>query len=460
MAKIQWQYIFMVVFLFNVSAGHAQRYNKEKLQKQNKELQQQIRKLNKSLNENRSSTKKSILYVKNLESKIKIQQDLIQNTTKQRKVLEDEIYLSQLEINKLKRELGELKKEYKEVLVNAYKNKSLQNKVLFVLASKNFTEAFRRVKYLEKYSGFQGEKADEIKRKQENIRAKISQRESAINEKSNILASQEVLKEKLSQEREEQNQIVADYKKNQNEIVAEIRAHEAESRKLDAQIQKIIEEEIRIAREKEEAERRAREEAARKAREEAARKERERLAKIAEEAKAKGEDPKKAVEVAKAEAPKLKETKPEESYEAMSSNAALSANFTANQGKLPSPVSNGRVIGRFGKQPHPILSGITVNNPGVKIATSRGGEARAVFSGTVTSIQHVSGGTYAVLVQHGNYFTVYNNLSKIYVSKGQTVSTKQPIGQIYTDSDNNTVLDFQVWQNTTKVNPSNWVAGM
>lgn len=452
------KYFLLLFFSFSCSIGLNAQYNKEKLRKESRALQQEIARLNKSLNQSKSESKKSLLYIKQLDDKIKAQNELLKTTAKETQALKDEIYLSHLQTNKLKREMSELKKEYRHVLVNAYKNKSLQNKILFVLSSKSFTEAFRRIKYLEKYSGYQGEKADEIKQKQKAIELTIRKIEKAKNEKEVLLAQRNVLKENLESQKQEQNKVLQEFRANETQIATQIEAKKQENKKLEGQIEAIIQEEIRIAREKAEAERKRREEAARKERERLAKLEAERKAKEAKEAAANKTEIKEETKVAIAEPAKKEET--EKSYSSTTESESLSNSFSANQGRLPWPVANGEIVGRFGRQPHPILKNIFENNAGVKIATSRGAQARAVFEGTVQEVILVQGGNKAVMISHGTYFTVYNNLSQVNVSKGQKVSTKQNLGTIYTDNDNNTILDFQIWKGTAKQNPASWVIGM
>lgn len=463
--------LFLILSFGFLSAQ--QPYNKDELRKQSKALTNQIAKLNKSLNENRSGSNKSILYIKNLEQKIDAQNELVNVSVRERKVLEDEIYLSQLKINKLQREMGELKKEYKDVLVNSYKNKGMQNKVLFILSSKSFTEAFRRIKYLEKYSGFQGEKADEIKEKQQAIERTIASRETAMREKENVLAKQEILRENLERERKEQNTILAEYRQKEGEIRNEIAAKQSESKKLESEIQRIIEEEIRIAREKAEAERRERERLAKIEAERLAKLEAERKAKEAAERKAIEERNRKAREDALAAGkpaptpepvpeptPEKPASAPEKTFADRSAESAVGANFAASQGSLPWPVAKGQVVGSFGRVPHAVLPGIYENHAGVLIATSSGSSAKSVYAGKVQAIMTIAGGNKAVMISHGTYYTVYNNLSTVFVTKGQEISARQDLGKIYTDSDNNTILDFQVWKGTTKQNPASWVSGM
>lgn len=454
----------LIIFLCVGILLAQQPYDKEDLRRQSRALNEQIATLNKSLNENRSVSNQSLLYIKQLDDKIKAQSELVSVTIKERKVLEDEIYLSQLEINKLRRELEELKKEYKDVLINAYKNKGMQNKMLFILSSKSFTEAYRRVKYLEKYAGFQGEKSDEIAEKTKAIEATIASREQAILDKENILAKQRVLRETLEKEKSEHNSILAEYRKNEGAIRSEIAARQAESKELENEIQRIIEEEIRIAREKEEAERRAREEAARLERERLARIEADRLArekKEREEAIAAG---KPAPEPEPVPEPVVVET-PEPIYAERTAAEALGSSFEASKGKLPWPVTKGDIVGRFGRVPHIALPLVVENHAGVLIATSNGSKARAVYDGEVRAVMSLKGGNNAVVISHGTYLTVYNNLINIQVSKGNKISRGQDLGSIYTDTDNNTILDFQVWHFsssgvTSKQDPAKWVAGM
>lgn len=465
--------IFLVLLcsLMGVVAW-AQPSQKERLRQQSQELRNQIAALNKVLNENRSGSQKSLLYIKSLEEKIKAQNQLVNNANREKRFLDDEIYLAQLEINHLNREMAELKKEYKDVLVNAYKNKSLQNKVVFVLGSKNFTEAYRRLKYLEKYSNFQGEKAEEIKAKQAEIEQTIAVREDAKKEKEMLLAREQVLRDNLEIERKEQNQILSDFRRNESAIVADLREKQRQTDRVQSQIQTIIQEEMRLAREREAAERRQREEAARLERERLARVEAERREREAREARERevaaarpgAATPAPAPSPAPAPAPRPAEPAPSAPppapRPAVSESAAVSSSFAANQGSLPWPTASGQVVGRFGRNPHPYLPQITENNPGVKIATSRGATARSVFGGTVQSVMAHSSGLYAVLIIHGDYFTVYNNLESVSVTRGQSVGARENLGRIYTDSDNNTILDFQIYKGSTKLNPASWVSGM
>ncbi len=506
---------------------------KEKLQKQNNKLKNEIATLNKELQRNKAESQTSLLYIKNLETKIKTQSKLVSGLNREKRYLEDEIYLKQLEINKLGRELVELRKEYKDILVKAYKNKSVENKLLFVLSSKNMKEAFHRVKYLQRYSDYQLGKADEIMEKTEAIEREKQARENSKKEKESVIAQQSVVSDQLENEKKEKQNAVDEYRKNAGLITKQIADKKDEQRLINAEIDKIIEEEIRLARERAEKDKKAWDEAAKvnsiasfttylnewpegdyakSARQniqqleadnrgwqlargthsknayqrylqdfpqgqfastarleiskfEEAEREAERLEKLArEKAEREAAETSKPVErvaTVEVEKPEPVEnpvpdpvTKPK--FTERAGATELSAVFENNKGKLSWPVSRGQIVGQFGISKHPILN-IEVNNDGVDIATNKGENARAVFDGEVVSIVAIPGGNKTVLLRHGNYYTVYNNLSYVSVKKGEKINRGQAVGRIYTDSNGDTILNFQVRKGTSKQNPELWL---
>jgi len=222
-------------------------YNKENLQKQNAQLKKEILQLNQALKKNKENSKLNVEYVQNLSKKIETQTKLVRNLSKEKRFIEDEIYLTQLEINKLSRELEVLKEDYKKVLIKAYKNRSADNKLLFVLSSKSLGEAYRRVKYLEKYSDFQLAQADEIIGKTTDIKAKKDAREKAKQEKEKVLTQQQLFSQTLEKERLEKEKVVEEFKKNEGLIASQIQEKQSKQRQIDGQIKAIIEEEIRLA---------------------------------------------------------------------------------------------------------------------------------------------------------------------------------------------------------------------
>ncbi len=529
--QLFFTFLFILIFAGIASSQITEqelKEQKEKLQKQNSSLKKEISELNKDLQRNQSESKTSLLYVQNLTNKITAQSKLVGGLTKEKKFIEDEIYLTQLEINKLSRELVELRAEYKEILVKAYKNKSVENKLLFVLSSENLTQAFRRIKYLEKYSDYQLGKADEIMAKTKDIEREKAAREKSKKDKEAVLAQQSVVVDELENEKVAKQQVIEEFKKNAGEISNQIAAKQREQRQIDVEIKNVIEEEIRLAKIRAEKDKKswdaaaktntiaafqtylnewpngdysnsarkniqqleadnkgwqtargnhtksayqtylknfpqgqfastarieigkfeAAEEEARLAREKAER-EAEAANKPVEEVVVKAVEKPKPVENPKPEAPKTV-------YAEKSNSAELSSEFSSNRGKLPWPVSRGQIVGKFGPGKHPIL-GLDVNNDGVDIATNKGTNARAVFDGEVSQVISIPGGNRTILLRHGNYYTVYNNLSFVSVKKGDKVKRGQDLGRIYTDELGNTILNFQVRNGSDKQNPEFWL---
>ena len=448
--------------------------SKEELQQQNAELKRQIAAINSNLAKAKNEAKLSIFYLNNINRKIALREKVYRNTQKEKRFLEDEIYLRQLEINKYNRELKVLRKDYAQVLVNAYKNKGVQNKVTFILSSKNLGEALRRVQYLKKYGEYQDKKAAEITDKANQIKKTIALREKSKKDKEVLLVRQGSELETINQERKEKEILLEDFKKNEAKLVAELKQKQAESKRLEGEIRKIIAEEIRIAKAKEEAERKAREEKLRLARIEAekekARIEANNEAKRIAAEKARIEAAEKAkIAASKAEAARAnseavaKKTESEKKVvdeKVMSTfgpGSATGNSFVANRGKMSFPVSKGQVTHLFGKRPDPRYKNVIVENNGIKIAVDAGTKARSVFAGVVVNVLS-SGGAKTVMVKHGDYFTIYGNLVSTNVSKNQNISAGATIGEVGLDFDGTHTLDFQIWERTTPVDPLGWIS--
>ena len=502
--------LFIVILCANLLFSQR---TKEDLQKQSTELKKQIALINAELAKAKDETKLSIAYLNNINKKISLREKVYNNTQKEKRFIEDDIYLRQLEINKLNRELKVLKEEYAKVLVNAYKSKGVQNKVTFILSSKNFGEAMRRVQYLKKYGEYQDKKSAEISDKAIQIKKTIALREKSKKEKENLLVKQNNELITISQERKEKEILLEDFKKNEARLVAELNKKQAENRRLEAEIRKIIAEEIKIAKAKEETERKARlererlarieaekekkriEEANRRAREEAEkarRKAEEEERRLAEIARKREEEEKKAIEAnneakriaaekAKKEAEEKAKIAAKKAEEARATSSAVATrietekkavdekvtaialpssvagnNFAANRGRMSFPVSGGQVTQRFGRQPHPVYRGVIIESNGIKIAVKAGTNARSIFPGVVVNVM-ANGGAKTVMVKHGDFFTIYSNLVSTSVSKNQNISAGTTVGEVGIDIDGTYSLDFQIWDKTTPVDPLSWI---
>lgn len=515
--------ISLILSVLIFGFGSAQR-NKEQLQKENAELKKQIAQINSDLAKTRNESKLSVAYLTNVNQKLALREKVYNNTQKEKRFIEDEIYLRQLEINRQNRELKVLRDNYAKVLVNAYKNKGVQNKVTFILSSKNLGEALRRVQYLKRYADYQEQKAAEITNAATELKKSVESKRRSAAEKENLLVNQKKDLTTIEVERKQKEQLVLDFKKNETKLTAELRQKQTKSKALESQIRAIIAEEIRIAKAEEEARKKAeaekirlaklaaerekaRIEAENKAKAEALEKERklaEAEAKKAAElaAKREEEDRKRTADAAKAEASARDEAKKVAAKKALEeaneksriateklkaareaenalakrkedekkaaetkaytnfgvSSGIAGNNFAENRGRIGFPVDKGQITHKFGKQQHPVFKTIWEDNSGIKIAVPAGSRAKAVFPGQVSSVIANNDGTKTVIVKHGNYFTIYSNLTSVSVSKGQQVSAGSSVGAIGQDFDGAYTLDFQVWNGSTPVDPLGWVS--
>ncbi len=456
--------LLILTFLI-IGSVTAQKYNKAYLQKQNKEIQTEISRLNKILAQTKKESKISLVYVVTLNDKIKKREEYLSNARKEKRFIEDDIYLKQLEINKYKRELVDLRKDYGKVLIKAYKNKTVQNKMMFVLASKDLGQAFRRVKYLQLYSDYQDDKADEIRKKIAEIEALKRSREEDILAKKKLLVIQENEIKKLEGEREEKNKVAKQFQKNQKQIIAQLRQKQSQQQQLDAQIQLAIQEEMEIARKREEA-RRLAEKKAREEKERIEREKREAAEKAEQEALAKsGKGRNKKSDASNPDLtvtstttnPRLESAKPKEVIIPKSDYTKLSEDFAANRGRLPSPLPGGIVVSHYGRHEHPTIPGLMVNNKGVDISASANGIAKAIFNGTVQRVMKHDGNLVAIMVQHGEYFSVYTNIDDPFVKTGDKVRTGQDLGHVFVNENNRSVTNLMIYKDRQIQNPETFI---
>ena len=240
--------VLIGILLFGVFSAQ----KKEQLQKQNAELKKQIAAINANLAKTQQQSKLSIAYLNDVNKKIQLREKVYTNTQKEKRLIEDDIYLRQLEINRQNRELAVLRKNYAEVLVKAYKNKGVQNKVTFILSSKNLGEALRRVQYLKDYSDYQDKKAAEISDAAKKLLQNVALKQKSVKDKETILSNQQKDLLTIEAERKQKESLLEEFKKNEVQLTAELKQKQTESKKLEAQIRSIIAEEIRIAKAKEE----------------------------------------------------------------------------------------------------------------------------------------------------------------------------------------------------------------
>ena len=408
---------FVLLFLLAFTLGVAQPSDKQRqLEEQKQQIQKEIATFRQLL-QNETKKEKSVLNeISAQKARIRLSEKLISTTAKQMRLLDDDVYLTQLEVNKLNRELNVLKEDYAKMIVKSYKSRNDQSRVMFVLSSQNFLQAYKRIQYMKQYAGFRKMQGDEIQDKQDNLKQAIRRLEASKKEKEKVLAESEAEKKELEIQKQEQEKLVKLIQKDKKKYAADINKKQQEAKAIDAQIKKLIAEAIAEANRKN-------------------------AAKTGTKAPTGAEASSKFV------------LTPE--------GKIVSDNFKANKGKLPWPVEKGYVFNKFGVRPHPTERNLTINNSGVEIATESGSNARAVFEGEVLQIQVIKGtNRKIVIIQHGDFMTIYQNLETVNVRTGDKVSFKQNLGRIATDASGKAILKFLITQNVTTLNPELWLANM
>ncbi|WP_413999699.1 murein hydrolase activator EnvC family protein [Flavobacterium sp. W1B] len=425
------KFLLSLLFLCMTSVIWSQSSQQEKLEQRKAQIQQEIRDNEKLLKSVKSKEKSAVNIFTIQKNKIRLKEILINTTEKQTKLLANDMYINQLAINKLNRELDVLREDYAKMIVKSYKSRSEQSRAMFILSSENFLQAYKRAQYLKQYTSFRKNQGEEIKSKSTDL--------AVYNDKLNVqkVAKQKLLtenkkeREALEVEKREQEKLVNSIKKDKNRIVSDIRKKQREAKTIDRQIDRLIREAIAEANRK-------------------AALERAKAKALANNSKATPKEV--AATVAKAPVSSSRiELTPE--------SKLIADSFRANKGRLPWPVEKGFISLGYGDQAHPVYTSLVIHNSGLEITTNDGANARAVFGGEVTSVIVLSPINKAVVIQHGDYFTVYQNLSSVSVSKGDKVNEKQSLGRIRTSSETGkTVLKFLLSQNTTYTNPQGWLS--
>ena len=420
------KFIFSLLIICMTSSIWGQEDQQQKLEERKAQIQREIRE-NEELLQATKKKEKSVTNIIIIQaSKIKLKERLINTTEKQTKLLSNDMYINQLQINRLKRELEILKDDYAAMIVKSYKSRSEQSRAMFLLSSENFLQAYKRAQYMKQYASYRKTQGVEIKGKSEELtifNGKLVVQKTA---KQKLIEENEKERLALQKEKQEQEILVNSIKKDKKKIIAEIKKKQQETRAIDQKIERLIREAIAEANRKVAA-----------------------------------ANTKSNPKVAAAATTKAVAAESSSKIVLTAEGKIIADNFKANKGRLPWPVEKGFVSLGYGDQPHPVHKMLIVHNSGVEITTDQGATARAVFGGEVTSIMVFSPVNKAVMIQHGDFFTVYQNLSSVSVSKGDKVSIKQAIGRVRTNGDTGkTIIKFTISQNTTYSNPNSWLYNM
>lgn len=461
--------IFVIVITLMTVVFSIQSQNVKDLEAQRKQTLQKLETTNKMLNETKNSKRSSLTKLTIIEKNITVRKVLIKNISIEIGQLDAQIAELDRQKNILETRLQLLKSDYAKLVEEAHINRNLYAKIMFVLSAKTFDQSYRRLRYLQEYSDYRKEQVQDI----ENVKVQIIHKNDSLqvhkNTKLQVVQQKETEAQKLSKDENNEKVLLTDLQKKEKNLRSDIKIQQKKANDLNNKIERIIAAEIRKADAK-------RQEARKKHIADENRRIAEQNRHIAEEnrritaenKRVAAEHKSKNVSVRKSELrqpkPEIKQTDDNTSSSSVlgltREETQLSGNFGRNMGRLPWPTSNGFISGHFGIQQHAFLKHVTTNNKGVYIQTPSGSSARAVFEGVVTQRFSIPGSNNAVIIQHGNYRTVYANLTQIFVREGEHVSAKQAIGKIYTDDENGnkTELYFQVWKDKNLQNPENWIA--
>ena len=411
------------LFVWNASAQTTQKI--KELENQRNELQQQIAESETLLRSSKKDVKSQLDNLALINGQIADRKKYINAIEQDVKSLNNEINALLRQLKTLQRDLKDKKDKYESSVQYMYRNKSIHEKLLFIFSAENLSQTYRRLRYVREYANFQRLQAVEIERKQKQVNAKKAELEVTRGAKEKLLKEGEAEKKKLEKQEKEKQGILHGLKRKQRGIQSEINKKRRSANKLNAQIDRLIEQEIEKARKRAEEEAR----------------------------KTSAKEGKKPTEKPVSKQPVQKGTV--DKFRMNSEDRQLSGTFESNKGRLPMPITGPYVIvGRYGQ--YAVAKNVRLDNKGIDIRGKEGAKARAVFDGEVSAIFKYNGLS-NVLVRHGNYISVYCNLSSVSVAKGSKVKAREEIGVVQKDASGNAVLHFQLRKETTKLNPEVWL---
>ena len=399
--RLKFIFLLITLILYSTSC-YAQNLTQKDLELKRISLVNEIKNIQKLINNSNDEKKLVLENIENLNYKLDLQNEIIKITNNELNIISVSIRNNQESINQLQKSQQILKSQYSEMILKSYKTRSKTGKLMFIFSSVNFQQALKRIQYFKQYSEFQNNQLQKIAVNTKELKSLANKLNNDKNLQLKLVSDNKKIKNNINLEISKKNNLLNFISNNQTKYLREIKLKQQKTAKIDKEIEKII-------------------------------------------AKAIAESNRK-----KNTSSKLFALTPEAKI--------LSNNFISNKGKLPWPVEKGYISLKYGKQPHPIVKTATIQSNGIRIITASFQKARTIFNGTVYRIISSKNGSKTILIQHGNFFTVYKNLSDIYVKKGDKVSTKQELGQIITNkSSGQTILSFSLFRDNKTENPLLWI---
>lgn len=378
----------------------------QELEAQRIRLKKEIKQINQLLFTNTKTRKNALSQAEDLQVKLNVRGELIKVTNEQVNILTRRINLNKRNISTQRKELSLLKEDYAAMIQKSYASKSLKNRLMFLFSSESFLQAYKRIQYLKQYARYRRKQGLAIKEKTQVLQ---QLNKTLIDEKAKkivLIEDNRNVQEQLAKERKAQEDLIKSLKRKERSLATQISKKVKKTKEIDKEIDRLIREAIAASN------------------------------------KAAGKKGNKTFELT----PEAK---------------LIAANFSANKGRLPWPLEKGVVIQRFGRQPHPVVKTTIIQSNGVTLATAPNAQVRAVFEGEIMSVVTYKGSNPSVLIRHGNFISVYKNLGKLYVKKGDKVKAKQVIGEVFTNQQTGkTELQFSIFNNVKALNPKGWIYQM
>lgn len=423
--------VFLLWGVLVIPSADAQKTSSQ-LKKDKQKIEKEIANTQSLIKKNEKNQKASLQQIAVLRQQISNREKLITTLNQEIIRMEEEQEQNQQEILNLQKKLDYMKADYAQVVYMAYRNRKLMDKVTFILAADDFSQMFRRLRFYTIFSENVRTQADKIAQTQAELKEKNEQIIAMKQEKLNLLSGKESEIKKLESDRRAKTKSSEQLKKQSTQLKAQLEEKQRQRKNIDVAIKKAIQAEIAAANAKRAAEAKN---------------------KAASTSTGSSSKPAASGSTTTAANPRATATitlTPEE--------RTLNNSFVSNKGSLPWPVAKGAKVGDFGNYAHPDVPSVMIENRGIDIMTDAGAPVRAVYQGEVTAVMDVMG-TKVVIIRHGEYISVYQNLATVSVKKGAKVSTKQTIGTVAKSATSNTYeLHFEIWKNDSYLNPNSWLA--
>jgi len=397
--------IFIALGFGQLKAQQTSKQQKE-LEAQRIRLKKEIKQINTILFKDSKTRKNALTEVEDLQVKLNVRSELIRVTNQQANLLTSKIRINEKNISVQRKELEDLKSEYANLIRKSYESKSLQNRLMFLFSSENFLQAYKRLQYLKQYARYRRRQGRAISEKTKLLQELNQMLSIEKADKILLIEENRIFQKEIEKEKKEQNSLIKDLERRQKKLASQISKKEKQQRAIDREINRLIRE---------------------------------------------------AIAASNSRAGK----KGKKTFQLTPEAKLLADNFISNKGRLPWPLEKGIVVQGFGRQRHPVVKTTIIQSNGVVIATEPLAQVRAVFEGEVMSVIVIKGSNPSVLIRHGNFITLYTNLAKLYVKKGEKVNAKQAIGEVFTNQQTGkTQLQFGIFNNVKALNPKDWVYQM